>query len=81
MINLFRNQERIKWTIPVHSARNTLLKLKKEMGMDLVYMTREQLRNYCLEEDRLQCWLTIFKVSPLEKLSTEEDKLDPMLAN
>jgi hypothetical protein len=53
----------VQWTFPVHSARNTILKLQNVAGMDFVCMCYQHLQNRFSLEDGFNFGLKIMKVN------------------
>jgi hypothetical protein len=57
----------VKWTVPVHSARNTFPELKEELGSEFVCMPLEQFYPCSLVEQECVFYITMTKVKPLPK--------------
>jgi hypothetical protein len=62
--NLLRNQARIQWTFPVHSARSTLPELRNDVENHLVCLPREQLQRYSSVDQYLRILLSFSRVNP-----------------
>jgi hypothetical protein len=57
----------------VHPARNTLLKLKDEMGYEFVCIPFDLFRKYCLVGNEYAFIITIARVKPTQKSSIAKE--------